>query len=163
MNFYKFLKTFKVLIIQGTHKGGIPIYNGSPKPVTPETPCDEMNGYEVRFNNKYMVTIRWDDISDNGIVNIQLDEYYNNQWNRTLGIGSAQPDSIDFNEVDGIEATLTFWCNRFFFKRDRDLSIIEPYVLKPLHMFSSDGKRITIEERNEILKSQVFSEENLKK
>jgi len=36
MNFYNFLKKFKVLIIQGTHKGGIPIYNGSPKPVTPE-------------------------------------------------------------------------------------------------------------------------------
>lgn len=152
MNFYKFLEKKKVLIIQGEQKGGIPIYNGSPKPVTPETPCDEMNGYEVRFDNKYILTIRWDDISNNGIVNIQLDEYYNNQWNRSLGVGSALPNSINFNEVDGIEGSITFWCYRYFLNRDRDLSIIEPYVLKPLEMYSSDGKRITIEERNEILK-----------
>lgn len=102
MNLYKFLKTYKVLIIQGTLKGGIPIYNGSPKPITPETPCDEMNGYEVRYDNKYIITVRWDEISNNGVVNIQLDEYYNNQWNRTLGVGSVLPDYINLNEVDGV-------------------------------------------------------------
>lgn len=154
MNLYKFLKTYKVLIIQGRLKGGIPIYNGSPKPITPETPYDEMNGYEVRYDNKYIISVRWDEISNNGVVNIQLDEYYNNQWNRTLGVGSVLPDYIDINEVDGVEGVITFWCNRFFYNRDRDLSVIDPYVLKPLQMYSSDGKRITVEERNEILKCQ---------
>lgn len=154
MNFLKFLKTYKILIIEGTQKGGIPIYNGSPKPIRPETPCDQINGYEVRFTNKYIITIRWDDISNNGIINFQLDEYYNNQWNRTLGVGSALPDSIQLNEIDGIEATLTYSCNHFIFSRDRDSSIIEPYVQKPLQMFSSDGKRITMKERNGILKCE---------
>jgi hypothetical protein len=53
-----------------------------------------------------------------------------------------------------LKCTLTFWSNRFFFKQDKDLSIIEPYVLKPLQMYSSDGKKITIKKRNEILKCQ---------
>lgn len=50
MNFYCHLKKHKKLVIQGTQKGGIPIYNNrSPKPITPETDCDEVNGFERNF------------------------------------------------------------------------------------------------------------------
>jgi hypothetical protein len=151
MNFYCHLKKHKKLVIQGTQKGGIPIYNGSPKPITPETDCDEVNGFERNFVTPFILTLTWDDEKNNGILNAQLDEYYGGKYNRSLGVASATSNAVDINEVDGIEAVLTYNNGRFFLNRDRDYRDRRPET-NALHMFSSDGKRIKVEERNEILK-----------
>lgn len=150
MNFYCFLKRMKQLIITGTQRGGVPIYNGSPKPVTSSTPCDQENGYITRFVTPFILTITWDENANNGLVNIQLDEYYSNRWNRTLGVGGATPSLIEINEVDGVEATLQFESNRYFFNRDRDYKDPQPPT-SPLQMFSSDGKQISVAQRDQIL------------
>lgn len=68
-----------------------------------------------------------------------------------MGVASATSNAVDINEVDGIEAVLTYSNGRFFLNRDRDYADRRPET-NALHMFSSDGKRIKVEERNEILK-----------
>lgn len=151
MNFYCYLKKYKKLVIQGTQKGGIAKYNGSPKRITQETDCDEVNGFDRNFVTPFILTLTWDDERNNGILNVQLDENYGGGWNRTLGVGSATSNEVDINEVDGVEGVLTCRCERFFFNRDRDYKDPRPET-SALHMFSSDGKKISIEERNEILK-----------
>ena len=144
------MKKHKKLVIQGTQKGGIPKYNGSPKPLEAETDCDEVNGFERNFVTPFLLTLTWDDEKNNGVLNAQLDEYYGGKYNRTLGVASAGLNEVEINEVDGVEATVRHYNGRFILSRDRDYRDRRPET-NALHMFSSDGKKITVEERNEIL------------
>lgn len=151
MNFYCYLKKHKKLVIQGIQKGGIPKYKGSPKPLKAETDCDEVNGFERNFVTPFLLTLTWDDEKNNVMLNAQLDEYYGGRYNRTFGVASATLNEVEINEVDGVEGTVRYNNGRFFLTRDRDYRDRLPET-NALHMFSSDGKKIKVEKRNEILK-----------
>lgn len=147
MNLYKYLKKNKTIILQGSAAGGLPDKKGKATPLLQNPPCNENNGFEKRYFNPYILTIRWDSNFDNGIVNCQLDEYFNNIWNRTLGVGTVFPDFIHFNETDGVEGSVYVHCNEFFYKRNRYDDINKG----PLLMCSSDGKIISKEEKEKAL------------
>lgn len=147
MNLYKYLKKNKILIIRGNAAGGLPNTKGSSKPLLQNFPCNVKNGFKKRYFNPYILTIHWDSNFDNGILNYQLDEYFNNVWNRTLGVGTAFSDFLHFNETDGIEATLQFQCNKFFYHRNR----YNDTNKAPLLMFSNEGKIISEEEKKKAL------------
>ena len=94
---------------------------GESKPVT--EPCSLINTKIFRqyFENETFLTLMWNEKLDNGIVEFQMDEKFNDgKWYRLLGAGAVTNTDVFLNETDGAEAYLYYVNHELFFNRDRD-------------------------------------------
>lgn len=152
-SFFTYLQQNKELILRGEERGGREDVS-TPTVITPSTPCDESVSFSTIFTDPYILTLSWNEMFSNGIVNIILDEYYNERWNRRLLVGIASPTTVTMVESgDGIQGSITEKCGIFYLERYRVTTGLIPNE-KTLVMSSSDGKKITIQERNQLLNCQ---------
>jgi hypothetical protein len=142
-------------------KGGLFTYSGSPEPITSDTPCtaDFTNQWKVKYTTPTYISLYWNNDFNNGVVNIQLDEYYGGKWRRTLVCGYAFSDSVVINEIDGIEAEIKVNnCGKISLERDRDdinKNINNIGIKEGLQTGSNNVKIVSISQRNSELGCKV--------
>ena len=87
-----------------------------------------------------------------GIVNLQIDEYFGDKWNRTLATGHVFENNIHFNEIDGIEGDIVVnSCGKISMQRDRDdINAIKPKK-EGLQMGSDNFQISSVAKRNAAL------------
>lgn len=158
INFYNYLKLKKVLVLYCVDKGGLFNYSGSPEPITSDTPCtaDFTNQWVVKYSTPTYISLYWNNDFNNGVINIQLDEYFGGTWRRSLVCGYAFSDSVVINEIDGIEGEIKVNnCGRISLQRDRDdINSILP-KRDGLQMGSDCLKIVSISKRNSELGCKV--------
>ena len=155
INFYDYLKLKKVLVLYCVQKGGLFRYSGSPYPITPTTPCSSASDFTeqwvVEYTTPTYITLYWNNDFNNGVVNIQLDEYFAKRWNRSLVCGYAFSDSIVINEIDGIEGEIKVNnVGKISLQRDRD-DINALSTRNGLQMGSNFVKIVSVSKRNDDL------------
>ncbi len=161
LNFYCELKKHKHMILKGTLRGGVPVNNGAAVPLSSSSKCEKRNGYRFRVENPYFLTVMWDDEANNGLVSYQLDEFRDEKWVRSLGVGTARPKEVQLNG-GGMEGSITHQCNKFFFSRSGHRSLdMEKGALSHL-LLSSDAKRSSANERNEAIRCQRRNDDEVK-
>ena len=148
INFYRVIKNNNFLILNCLEKGGYLQFLGE-NIVNSDTVCkgDFSSIFTTKFENQAFISLYWDDNLDNGTIYYQLDEFYNNTWNRRKGVGLATNNMVFINEIDGISTIIKQTKNRIFLERTRNSSSSGT----PIQMASNNLKITTEKIRNKKL------------